>query len=87
MINAHSFPFHQLHHHLPPSIARHKLGLEIKSALEFLRMSIFGLLVIAFSSDKSLERKAFRKTQRKMRMQEEQHHRTQVLYYRVGGFR
>lgn len=50
-------------------------------------MSIFGLLVIAFSSDKSLERKAFRKTERKMRMQEEQHHRTQVLYYRVGGFR
>jgi len=49
-------------------------------------MSLIQLLLFALSSDKKLEAKAFRKTQARMRRQQEIREQ-QFAHYRVGGFR
>ena len=49
-------------------------------------MLIIQLLLFALSSDKKLEAKAFRKTQARMRRQQEVREQ-EFAYYRVGGFR
>ncbi|KAH0607107.1 uncharacterized protein H6S33_003095 [Morchella sextelata] len=50
-------------------------------------MSIFGLFILACTPDKHLERKAFKKTEARMKLQEEALEKSRHLYYRVGGFR
>lgn len=52
-----------------------------------IKMSIFGLFILACTPDKHLERKAFKKTEARMKLQEEALEKSRHLYYRVGGFR